>query len=288
MRGPCRGRAVAPAGALEPAEQLTGVADGGRQPDPLERASRHPGQALQHREQVPAPVVAGEGVHLVDHDRPQVRKYSPVLDPEADQHGFQRLRRGQQHVRRLAQDPLPRRCGDVTVPEGGSPSQPARVVLQPGQQVVQQRLQGADVDDRKPGPALLLHRRQQREDGRFGLAARGRREQQRVRAVQHRAGGLVLQRAQRLPAEAVDDVVDDNRMQPVKPGTHGASSVVAGLITAGRDRCRRPGPRTTQRRPRRSVPPPIARPPPASACSDGADRSPGTGQPGPGRPRRAS
>ena len=211
-----------------------------------------------------------------------------MLDSEADEHGFQRLGRGQQYVRRLAQDPLPRRGGDVTVPDRDSPSQPARVVLQPRQEVIQQRLQRADVDDRQAGPALLFHRGQQREDGRFGLAARGGREEQCVRTVQHWADGLLLQRAQRLPAEAVDDVVDDDRMQPVKPRVHSASPIARVFVTAGRDRCRRPGPRTAQPPLRSSVPVRTAHPPPASACSGGVDRSLGTGRPGPGRPRRAS
>ena len=211
-----------------------------------------------------------------------------MLNPEADEHGFQRLGRGQQYVRGLPEDPLPRRGGDVTVPDGDSPSQPARVVLQPGQQVIQQRLQGTDVDDRQAGPALLFHRGQQGEDGCFGLAACGGRKEQCVRTVQHRADGLLLQRAQRLPAEAVDDVVDDDRMQPVESRTQRAPTAAVGSVTAGRDRCRRPGPRTARPPLRSSVPARTAHPRPASACSGGADRSPGTGQPDPERPRRAS
>ena len=90
-------------------------------------AARHPGQSLQHRQQMPAAVVTGEGVHLVDDDRPQVGEQPAVLDLEADQHGFQRLRRGQQHVRRIAQDPLPRRRGCTSPCQSATrrPSHPA-------------------------------------------------------------------------------------------------------------------------------------------------------------------
>ena len=288
VRSHDNGRALVPAGALKPAQQFIRVADRGRQPDPLDGVPGDAGQALQHGEQVPAAVVTGEGVYLIDHDGPQIGEHSAVLNPEADEHGFQRLGRGQQYVRRLPQDPLPRRGGDVTVPDGDSPSQPARVVLQPGQQVIQQRLQGADVDDRKAGPALLFHRGQQGEDGCFGLAARSGRQEQRVRTLQHWANGLLLQRAQRPPAEAVDDVVDDDRMQPVKPRTQHTPMAAVCSVTAGRDRCRRPGPQTAQPPLRSSVPARTAHPPPASACSGGAGRSPGTDRPDPERPRRAS
>ena len=201
-------------------QQVGGIADGGRQADPLDGPPGHPGQPLQHRQQMPAAVVTGEGVHLVDDDRPQVGEQAAVLDLEADQHRFQRLRRGQQHVRRFPQDPLPRRRGDVAVPDRDPASQPPRVGFQPGQQVVQQRLERADVDDRDARPALRVHRGQQREDRGLGLAARRRRQEQGVRAVQHRAGGLVLQRSQRPPAQGVDDVVHDDRVQPVQRRAH--------------------------------------------------------------------
>ena len=139
-------RTLAAPRSLQPAQQLGRVPDRRRQPDPLDRPSGHPGQPLQHREQMPAPVVAGERVHLVHHDRPQPGEQRLVRDLEADQHGLQRLRRGQQHVRRIAQEPLPRRRPHVAVPDRGPAAQPAGVRVQPGQQVVQQRLERAHVD----------------------------------------------------------------------------------------------------------------------------------------------
>ena len=223
---------------------------------------------------MPAAVVAGERVHLVHHDRPQPGEQRPVLDLEADQHGFQRLRRGQQHVRRIAQQPLPRRRAHVAVPDRGPAAQPAGVGLQPGQQVVQQRLQRADVDDRQAGPAPRVHGGQQREHRGLGLAARRGREQQRVGAVQDRPGRLLLQRAQRRPAQRVDDVMHHDRVQPVQPGAHRRP------LTAGQGRCRRRGPPAA--RPRRCAPPRTARPPRGSARSGGAGRSRRTGRPGPG------
>ncbi len=78
---------------------------------------------------MPAAVVPGERVHLVDDDRPQAGEQAAVLDLEADQHGLQRLRRGQQYVRRFPQNPLPRRGRDVAVPDRDPAPQPARIGL---------------------------------------------------------------------------------------------------------------------------------------------------------------
>ena len=187
---------------------------------------------------MPAAVVAGERVHLVHHDRPHPGEQRPVLDLEADQHGFQRLRRGQQHVRRVAQQPLPRRRAHVAVPDRGPAAQPAGVACQPGQQVVQQRLQRADVDDRQAGPSLRVHGGQQREHRGLGLAARRGRQQQRVGPVEDRPGRLLLQRAQRRPAQRVDDVVHHDRVQagPARSSpshAHGRSRSMSSARAAG-------------------------------------------------------
>src|SRR5690606_20438319 len=56
----------------EPGQQVVGVADGGRQADALERSAGEPFEPGEDREQVPAAVVAGEGVDLVDDDGTQV------------------------------------------------------------------------------------------------------------------------------------------------------------------------------------------------------------------------
>ena len=75
---------AAVARALQPGQQLVGVADRGRQADPLERPAGNAAQPLQHGQQVPAAVVAGEGVHLVDHDGPHVARTSVVRRPACE------------------------------------------------------------------------------------------------------------------------------------------------------------------------------------------------------------
>ena len=89
------------------------------------------GQPFEHGEQVPAAVVAGEGVDLVDDDGAQAGEERPVVDVGADQHRLERLRRGQQDVGRLAQDALAVAGADVAVPERDPCARASRRTLEP-------------------------------------------------------------------------------------------------------------------------------------------------------------
>ncbi len=53
-------------------------------------------------------------------------------------------------------------------------------------------------------------------------------------AVQDGANGLLLQRAERLPPERIDDVVLSGGMQPLERGlaAHRSSSTLSGEVTA--------------------------------------------------------
>ena len=66
--------------SLQPRQQLLRVADGRRQPDPLERAARDARQPLQDGDQVPAPVPGAEGMRLV-HDHGAHAGEQPVGGP---------------------------------------------------------------------------------------------------------------------------------------------------------------------------------------------------------------
>ena len=147
-------------------QQRRRVADGGGQPDALQRAPGEAGEPFQHGQQVPAAVVAGEGVHLVDDDGLQAGEELGVVDVDADQHRLQRLGRGQQDVGPLAQDRASGTGADVAVPQRRLPADPAGVGLEPRQQVVQQRLQRAQVQHRGALPLARRHPGQQRETSR--------------------------------------------------------------------------------------------------------------------------
>jgi len=95
-------------------------------------------QSFKHADQVPTPVVPGEGVDLVDHDRPQVCEQRPGVDAGGHQHRLQRLRSGEQDVRRLAQHALAAALVRVAVPQPGAATEPGRVAVDPRLQVVEQ------------------------------------------------------------------------------------------------------------------------------------------------------
>ena len=129
-------------------QQLIRVADGGRQPDPLQRPPRDPGQPLKDGEQVPAAVSRRRRRAPRPRSPPGGREQPPVVHAGADQHRLQRLGRGEQQVRRAGEDGLAPGGRGVAVPEGDPAAGPAAVGLQARQQVVEQRLQRAQVERR--------------------------------------------------------------------------------------------------------------------------------------------
>ena len=73
---------------------------------------------------------------------------------------------------------------------------------------------------------------QDRKDGGLGLAPSGRCEQERVAPLDHGIDGLLLERAQRAPTEAVDDVVLECRVKAVERFAHRSSSMSSALFAA--------------------------------------------------------
>jgi hypothetical protein len=95
---------------------------------------------------MPAAVIPGECVHLVDDDGAHPGEEPPGVDRPRHQHGLQRLGGGQEEVGRVAREPSPRGGKDVAVPERRPPSEPARIRRQAGLEVVEQRAERTDVE----------------------------------------------------------------------------------------------------------------------------------------------
>ena len=70
---------------------------------------------------MPAAVIPGESMNLVDDDQAKVREEAPRVDGGRDQHHLQRLGGCQQAIGRFAQDPSTCCLFDVSVPERRSP-----------------------------------------------------------------------------------------------------------------------------------------------------------------------
>ena len=118
---------------------------------------------------------------------------------------------------------IARRCGsvDVAVPERGAAAEPAGVRLEPGQQVVEQRLERADVEHRQcPASRSLGH--PATAAGRSPPRSCRRRSGASSRASSPASSGAIAASCSgRRPAsQRVDDVVQDDRVQQVD-GAHG-------------------------------------------------------------------
>ena len=204
---------------------------------PMRWSSRpgEPREPFQHRQQVPAPVVAGEGVHLVDDHGPHAGEEAGVVDARRDQHRLERLRGGEQDVGRVGAGSG--RRADWPMSPCQSPTRrptSRRSCSSRGVQVVEQRPQRADVE----------HRRARASPPRASATAAGRPPPRSCRRRWGRAASTcsparigsmaaVLQRPQRRPAQGVDDVVLR------RPGA-AARSRGSDRPGTGPGRCRRP------------------------------------------------
>lgn len=173
-------------------------------------------EPFQYGQQVPAPVVAGKSVHFIDNHGPYAPQQACVVGLDADQHRLERLGRGQQDIGGLGSNALPLRLLGVAVPEGGTSSQPLGVRVDAADEVVEKCFERAEVEHRGAGPLLFCHGRQQGEAGRLSLAARRRCQQYGVLALHERGDRRSLERAKIGPAEGVDDVVQDDGVEPVE------------------------------------------------------------------------
>ena len=121
---------------------------------PLQLPPCQPADAFQNREQVPSPIVSGKGVDLIDDDGPNAAQHLPAVRLRRNQHDLQRLRRGEQNVRRIRLDPVALRRADISVPQCAAPTHHLAVSIQPLVEIVQQRLERADIDDAQAAPIL--------------------------------------------------------------------------------------------------------------------------------------
>ena len=209
----------------QPGEEFVGVAQGGRERDALDLAAGEPAHSFENGEQMPASIVASEGVCLVDDDAPHVGEPALVIDAARDEHRLDRLGRGQQHVGRLGEKPVAFGLAGVPVPEADGAADEAAVAFESGVEVVEQRPKRAHVEDGQASPVLGEHPREQGEDRCLGLSAGGRCHRDGVITAEDRDDGLGLERPQRSPPEAVDDVVRDRGVELVEGFVgHGSTS----------------------------------------------------------------
>ena len=91
-------------GGRKPVQQGPRIPYGRGQAQALDLAARQAAHPFENRQQMPAPVVAGERVQLVDDHRFDVPEQDARLRPGRHEHHFEGLRRRQQQVGRFADD----------------------------------------------------------------------------------------------------------------------------------------------------------------------------------------
>ena len=161
---------------------------------------------------MPAPVIAGERVNLIDDHRANVPEQIPRIDVWRNQHDLERLGRRQHAIRRLALNPLPCTGSHVAMPESRSPSHEAAIAREPKLQIVEQRLDRAKIKDAQALPIFGEHPRQDRKKGGLRLAAGGRGQDDQMLARQDSRNDGVLKRPQLAPTQTVDDMVLNRRV----------------------------------------------------------------------------
>lgn len=176
----------------EPIDELLGIADGGGETNTLQLSPSQERNPCQDCKQVPAAVVAGKGVQFIDDHRAKVGEKSPMVEALRHQHDLKGFRSCQQKVWRLTTDLGTSAAYNIAVPDLDMPPDEHGIALQSPGETIQQRLQGADVEDAQASPGFCQHPRQYREDGGLGFSCGGWGDKQHVIAGQDGLDGLFL------------------------------------------------------------------------------------------------
>src|ERR1035438_4730273 len=182
---------------------------------------------------MPPAVIARKGVNLIDYDNPQIPEEGFLVGPSRHQHHFKILWRSQQTIGRLPQDRPLLGIPDVSVPNPGPTPDQVAVSAQPDIEVVQERLDRAEIEDAESGPVLRQHPGKDREECRLRFAPGGGRKQNSVPAPEDLADAFLLKGAQFTPTEGVDDVVLKGWVQLIerRHSFNSMSSTLAAVVT---------------------------------------------------------
>jgi hypothetical protein len=94
-----------------------------------------------------------------------------------------------------------------------SATEPSAIGLQTRSEVVEESSEWANVEHRGASPFLLRHSRQEREERSLRLPAGGRSQKENIVSPQNGFYSGFLGRSERVPAEGVDEVVLEDRVQ---------------------------------------------------------------------------
>ncbi len=165
---------------------------------------------------MPATIITSKGVNLIHYDGLEMAEKIGAIGSARDEEGFETLWGREQQIGWFIEDARFDCLSDITVPQSATAPNKAGVIREAIIQIIEQRTNRADVQNTETSPILLHHLGQHGKHGGLGLAAGGRSEQEAVQPVQNRCDRFVLQRAKLAPAERIDNVVLQGRMEPVE------------------------------------------------------------------------
>ena len=202
---------AAPAPRREKAPSGLRVADGGGETHPPGPAARGFAEAFNQAEGLHPPVPPEKGVYLVNDDEAQIPEKGRDLHVLVDHQRFQGLRRDLQNAVRLSEKLL--RLRHVPVPAVNGDARLLTELVQAPELVIDEGLEGRNIQDAHAVGRLLVQKRQDGEKGRLRLArGGGSREQYVFLRAENGLHRRVLDAAQHLPAGAVDIVLDKGRV----------------------------------------------------------------------------
>ncbi len=180
------------------------ISDGGGEADSPGTAARRSAEPFYEAEGLHSPVSPQQGVDLVNDDKPQIAEQSRNLHVLVDHERLQGLRRDLKNAGWPAQKlPLPG-LGRVAVPPGHGDPRLLAQFIQPSELVVDQRLQGGDIERPHTGGGILLHQGQNGEKCRLRLSRRrGRGQKHIVLCAENGFSGGILHPSQGLPSGPV-------------------------------------------------------------------------------------
>ena len=181
------------------------IADGGGQPDAAGVDPGQPGQPLDEAQGLPAPVTPEQGVDFVDDHKPQIAEELGDGGVLVQQHGLQGFRCDLQDPAGMLHELALVTLSYVAMPVPDRNVGLGAQVVETGKLVVDQRLQGADIDTAHAPGHILGKQGDDGEKGGLRLAGSGGGGQQHiVIGVENRFPGGHLNRPEVFPAVAVD------------------------------------------------------------------------------------
>ena len=202
--------APAPRALREKGAGALRVADGGRQADTPRVDACHAREPLEQAERLPAAVTAQQGVHLVDDHEAQVAEETRDRHVLVEQQRLERLGRDLEDARGLLEQLRLVRLRDVAVPMPDGDIGLGAQIVQADELVVDEGLQGTDIDGPDTCGRILVEQCQDGEERRLGLARGGRcREQHVVVGVEDSVRRGDLDGTQAFPIMRVDEVLDE-------------------------------------------------------------------------------